>query len=441
MYIHWGQFGLKCTNRNRLQMYVHWGSEHIEATCTLMSWARWGCVHIEAMCKLRLHANWGCMQIEAAHKLRLHANWGRTCTLRARAHWGHAHIEAGHAHWGCVQIEAACKLRLLCTLRPCMYIEADSIHFEADLYIWGRFCTFEAENIWGTICTFEAENIWGRFCTFEAENIWGRFCTYEANLYIEADLASMYKSASNVHTLRQNRPQCTNWPQMYIYWGQFLASNVQNLPQMFSASNVQLSDWLRHITWENNLSLPQCMYIEANLYIHWGWLASMYESASMYSSLIGSDCLNVQNWPQCTYIEAKIWKFITFDSNSTSDRDIRCAKTYHQQNCWVIKHIEHLLKNCHTLNPVLIWLVHQRDWWGAWPKSSCNFVMPSTTLSDVLSCERLGMLRTSSMSKTNRLTIAEQYNPIQHFYSPLLTVFHYMTRLIQLVVFHIWDIS
>ena len=38
------------------------------------------------------------------------------------------------------------------------------------------------------------------------------------------------------------------------------------------------------------------------------------------------------------------------------------------------------------------------------------------------------------MSKTNRLTIAEQYNPIQHFYSPLLTVCHYMTRLIQPVV-------
>ena len=30
--------------------------------------------------------------------------------------------------------------------------------------------------------------------------------------------------------------------------------------------------------------------------------------------------------------------------------------------------LEHLLKNYCSVEPVLIWLVHRREWWGAWPK-------------------------------------------------------------------------
>ena len=154
--------------------------------------------------------------------------------------------------------------------------------FEADfLYIWGRFKAV----FLGLICTFEV-HLRPIFCTFEANLIWGR-CTFEADF--------------------------------------------------LSASNVQIlfSDWLRGITWQNKLSLPQ-MYIHRPQMYRIGlkctalWLVQRENSAS-----------NVQNRPQmyrlanqnvCTFeadslanqraFEAdslKMFKFLTFDSNSTSD--------------------------------------------------------------------------------------------------------------------------
>ena len=163
---------------------------------------------------------------------------------------------------------------LKCTDRPQMYsclIGSDRSQPIRQLYIWGRFRTFEADSV-------HLRPI----CTFEAEIIYFVMWCLSANQSTE--------SASNV----RNQPQmygislkCTDWPQMYIHlrpipyiWGQSdstgrgrpilrpvmlisrpialpcpgevrqwpgrvqLASNVWNRPQMYvrkSASNVQIS--------------------------------------------------------------------------------------------------------------------------------------------------------------------------------------------------------
>ena len=72
----------------------------------------------------------------------------------------------------------------------------------------------------------------------------------------------------------------------------------------------QLSDWLRQITWENKLNLPTNVH-----------------RPQMYSCLIGSDRFGLKCtalWlAQTRTIEAdssKMFNFLTFDSNSTSDR-------------------------------------------------------------------------------------------------------------------------
>ena len=61
------------------------------------------------------------------------------------------------------------------------------------------------------------------------------------------------------------------------------------------------------------------------------------------------------------------------------------------QNCWACmakmlsyQPLKHLLKNCCTLYPVLIRLVHRREWWDAWQNCNSFWIMPLTTLSDVL---------------------------------------------------------
>ena len=79
-----------------------------------------------------------------------------------------------------------------------------------------------------------------------------------------------------------------------------------------SASNVQLSDWLRQITWENELNLPQ-MYEILDI---WGRFCT-FEADSSNVQL--SDWLRDRIGLKCTYIWGQIFKFLTFDTSSTSD--------------------------------------------------------------------------------------------------------------------------
>ena len=131
--------------------------------------------------------------------------------------------------------------------------------FEADsLYIWGRFSI----HLRPILCTFEADSlyIWGWFSIHLRPILY----TFEANsLYIWGPI---WANQTAVH-LRQN-----------------------------------LSDWLRHITWQNKLSLPQMYGIGLKCIEN---RSQMYR----YCSLIGSDS---ENRPQ-------MYRILTFDSNSTSD--------------------------------------------------------------------------------------------------------------------------
>ena len=192
------------------------------------------------------------------------------CTV----HWGIFSV-----HWG--------RIREL-------YIEADSVH-------WGQIRTLRQ-----ILCTVH----WGKI----GLNVWNclnvqRICLNL--LYIEADSVHW----GQICTLRPNL--CT------VHWGK-IGLNVQ----------ILFSDWLRGITWQNKLSLPQCtrtasiwalpqctgeapmrsilpqctvqriclnvLYIEAESLQNWPQCtesASMYKSASMYCTLRPNLC---KNRPQCT---------------------------------------------------------------------------------------------------------------------------------------------
>ena len=123
-------------------------------------------------------------------------------------------------------------------------------------------------------------------------------------------------------------------PQMYgiglkctYIWGRFgLKCTAVWLAQTDSASNVQLSDLLRQITWQNKLNLQMYIHLRQILYI-WG---QIWNWPQMYSSLIGSDTESASNVRTFEADSLKMFKSLTFDSNSTS---IRCAKKL-AQSCY-----------------------------------------------------------------------------------------------------------
>ena len=195
------RFEATCRLRPCANLRPHAG---LRLSTDLRQRADWGRAQIETTCELRL-----CTNLSLHADLRQRADWASLCTLRPHANlrpradwgrmqiWGRTQIEAVHRLrqsvyivgsaqiWGRVQIEAVCKFEAVhrfeaaaqiqavcvhwgCTLRPILYIEADSVH-------WG---TIRAVH-WGKI----GLNVWNRpQCTvhwskFSAQYIWGRFRT------------------------------------------------------------------------------------------------------------------------------------------------------------------------------------------------------------------------------------------------------------------------
>ena len=343
----WGQF---CTFEANLYIWgqsVHlrpilyiWGqSVHLRPICTfeanLYIWGQfctfeanlyiWGTVHLRPILYI-----WG-QSVHLRHStFEAQYIWGQFCTFEANLYiWGTVHLRPILYIWG-----QSVHLRPICTF------EANSVHLRP-------ICTFEAQYIWGTVHLRPILYIWGQsvhfrpICTFQANlYIWGTvhfrpICTFEANLYIWGQSVHLRHSTFEAVHLRpirtfeaksvHLRPIRTFEADPYI-WGRVRTFEaVQNQPQMYRlASNVQLCDWLRQITWQNKLNRPQ-MY---------GLGLKCTESASnvqiglkkMYSSLIGSDrksASNVRNRPQMyVHLRPILWKCsnsLTFDSNSTSE--------------------------------------------------------------------------------------------------------------------------
>ena len=190
--------------------------------------------------------------------------------------------------------------------------------FEADLYIWGRFsvhlrpifvCTFEADRTLPHLSRARASNPWASLADFTADRT-----TLPGRGAVESDPPQVY-----VH-LR---------PIPYI-WGQFSVHLRPILCCTFeaeSASNVQLSDWLRQtlplsdglrqITWQICLKCtenrPQMYGIGLKCIENW---PQMYrESASNVQKSLSEPIRELYIWGRSVHLRP-ICNFLTFDSIS-----------------------------------------------------------------------------------------------------------------------------
>ena len=198
---------LKCTESVHLRpictfeanLYI-WGTVHL----TQYIWGQ--SVHLRPICTFDAEYIWG----QSVHLRPI-------CTFEANLYiWGTVHLR--HSTFEAVH------------LRPILYIWGQSVHlrpictFEAQ-YIWGQFCTFEANSVHlRPICTFEAQYIWGT--VHLRQYIWGQFCTFEANLYIWG----------TVHL--RLIPYIWGW---FLYiWGRFLYVHLRQIPYIWGTFEA---DW------------------------------------------------------------------------------------------------------------------------------------------------------------------------------------------------------
>ena len=145
--------------------------------------------------------------------------------------------------------------------------------------------------------------------------IWGRFSIHLRPIFYLSELSDWLRHITWQHKL--------TLPQMYscLYiWGRFSI----HLRPIFYLS--ELSDWLRHITWQHKLTLPQ-MYRSASnvqLSVHLRPIFCTFEADFLSVWAVWANQTPVHLRP----IHWKCSNSLTFDSNSTSDRSaIRCAKT------------------------------------------------------------------------------------------------------------------
>ena len=127
-----------------------------------------------------------------------------------------------------VQLSDWCTLRHSqsesCTLRPILYIEADSVH-------WGRI-GLNVQYIEAEIIYFLMWSVWANQTAVhwgpanQTAVHWGQFCTLSQNQ--SYTLRPMYEIGLNV----RNRPQCT------VHWGRQSESCTLRLIPYFEADSV-----------------------------------------------------------------------------------------------------------------------------------------------------------------------------------------------------------